>query len=111
VPRPRCPPIGGPGRFRASARTAERAGPSMSTEPGWMAAPGVPLCYLGGGAGRGHKQSSMLLSFERPAPAECLSCTRELRAATREGAAGVIASPRSLKTAQKPHQPPSISGG
>lgn len=98
---------------------SEQAGPSMSTEPGWMASRRVRRrCYLrwpAGGAARtpyGAQANypSMLLSFERPAPAgarlDALQKARPQWAA----AAGVAASPRSLKTAQKPHSRPSISG-
>jgi hypothetical protein len=46
----------------------KRIGPSMSTEPGWMAAQRLsPL--LGQRHGTAANDPSMLLSFERPAPA------------------------------------------
>jgi len=54
----------------------------------------------------------MLLSFERPAkagPREDVSFDGATK--RRGGLPALYASPRSLKTAQKPHQPPSISGG
>jgi hypothetical protein len=47
----------------------KRIGPSMSTEPGWMASCREHPCYLGFATGRGRNDASMLLSFERPAPA------------------------------------------
>ena len=49
---------------------SKRIGPSMSTEPGWMAARrGALLYYLGSAAGAAANDPSMLLSFERPASA------------------------------------------
>jgi hypothetical protein len=46
----------------------KRIGPSMSTEPGWMAVR-VPALLLGRRMQAGRNYPSMLLSFERPAPA------------------------------------------
>jgi hypothetical protein len=48
---------------------SKRIGPSMSTEPGWMAAPRALPRYLGRADGLGRNDASMLLSFERPASA------------------------------------------
>ncbi len=55
---------------------SKRIGPSMSTEPGWMAAQDELSYYFGifaiGGRtpfGAQANDPSMLLSFERPAPA------------------------------------------
>jgi len=48
---------------------SKRIGPSMSTEPGWMAASEVSPYYFGGTAGKAANYPSMLLSFERPASA------------------------------------------
>ena len=48
---------------------SKRIGPSMSTEPGWMAALGVSLYYFGGRTDKAANYPSMLLSFERPASA------------------------------------------
>jgi hypothetical protein len=45
----------------------------------------------------------MLLSFERPAPP---GACREQNLGSHARQGGVWASPRSLKTAQKPHRPP-----
>ena len=92
---------------------SKRIGPSMSTEPGWMTA--VRACpFLLGDHNRQRSQNdpSMLLSFERPAkagPREDVSFNGATK--RRGGLPALYASPRSLKTAQKPHQPPSISGG
>jgi hypothetical protein len=46
----------------------EQTGPSMSTESGWMAVARDALATWGG-TGAGRNYPSMLLSFERPAPA------------------------------------------
>ena len=55
---------------RAGQRGGKRAaGPSMSTGPGWMTCSARVPRYLGRTPGAGAKRSSMLLSFERPAPA------------------------------------------
>jgi hypothetical protein len=48
---------------------SKRIGPSMSTEPGWMAALGVFSYYFESTAGSAANDPSMLLSFERPASA------------------------------------------
>jgi hypothetical protein len=48
---------------------SKRIGPSMSTGPGWMAASRTAPFLLGGPDGRDRNDPSMLLSFERPAPA------------------------------------------
>jgi hypothetical protein len=48
---------------------SEQIGPSMSTEPGWMASQAALLYYFGNSAGVAANDPSMLLSFERPAPA------------------------------------------
>jgi len=45
-----------------------RIGPSMSTEPGWMAVRHASPSLLGAATGAGRNEASMLLSFERPAP-------------------------------------------
>jgi len=45
----------------------EQTGPSMSTEPGWMAAATCRPHYLGRARGVCRNYPSMLLSFERPA--------------------------------------------
>jgi hypothetical protein len=47
----------------------KRIGPSMSTEPGWMAALRTSSLLLGEDGGTRPQRSSMLLSFERPASA------------------------------------------
>jgi hypothetical protein len=52
----------------------------------------------------------MLLSFERPASVGHREVTIKVIYESGDQPA-LYASPRSLKTAQKPHQPPSISGG
>ena len=90
---------------------SEQTGPSMSTEPGWMAARHTSRLLLGELVRpRPQNDPSMLLSFERPAPAgpreviTAMTCKRAVQPA-------LHASPRSLKTAQKPHQPSSISDG
>jgi hypothetical protein len=90
---------------------SKRIGPSTSTEPGWMAAPARVPYYLGAQPASAAINPSMLLSFERPASAGGRERTSKRRELHTRRSAGVIASPRSLKTAQKPHQPPSISGG
>jgi len=55
---------------------------------------------------------SMLLSFERPASAGHRGVVSANDAAHMRGDQPTFyASSRSLKTAQKPHQPPLISGG
>jgi hypothetical protein len=48
---------------------SKRIGPSMSTEPGWMAVVRKPPYYLGSAVDQAANDPSMLLSFERPAPA------------------------------------------
>jgi hypothetical protein len=48
---------------------SKRIGPSMSTEPGWMAAVEHARYYLRSAPARAANDPSMLLSFERPAPA------------------------------------------
>ncbi len=47
----------------------KRIGPSMSTEPGWMAAERLKPPTWGRGRESAANDPSMLLSFERPAPA------------------------------------------
>ena len=47
----------------------KRIGPSMSTEPGWMAVRRESPLLLGETTGVGRNEASMLLSFERPASA------------------------------------------
>jgi hypothetical protein len=89
----------------------KRIGPSMSTEPGWMAARRASPLLLGEATVDGRNDASMLLSFERPASAGARGTRRKMTCRNAREPAGVVASPRSLKTAQKPHQPPSISGG
>jgi hypothetical protein len=85
----------------------------MSTEPDWRAVSSIEGPHLLGAPWRcGIQPAIMLLSFERPALV-CVGCSRDIEIASADSPvqAGVTASPRSLKTAQKPHQPPSISGG
>jgi len=48
---------------------SKRIGPSMSTEPGWMAVLDVFPYYFGRSVGAAANDPSMLLSFERPASA------------------------------------------
>jgi hypothetical protein len=78
-------------------------GPSMSTEPGWMGERReCPLLLGDHDRHRPQNDPSMLLSFERPASAGdrvdmSLKGVTEMRETGRR-----IASPRSLKTAQKP---------
>ena len=48
---------------------SEQIGPSMSTEPGWMAASARARYYLRAQPAVAAINPSMLLSFERPAPA------------------------------------------
>jgi hypothetical protein len=104
---------------------SRRIGPSMSTEPGWMAPQGERSYYFELVAGEAacaphgvQNDPSMLLSFERPAPAGPRTpCGARVEASVKRRShqardrPALHASPRSLKTAQKPHQPPSISGG
>ena len=84
---------------------SKRIGPSMSTEPGWMTA--FRACpFLLGDHNQPWSQNdpSMLLSFERPAtagPREDASFKEATK--QRGGLPALYASPRSLKTAQKPH--------
>jgi hypothetical protein len=47
----------------------KRIGPSTSTEPGWMAAKRLKPPTWADDANRPQNDPSMLLSFERPAPA------------------------------------------
>ena len=87
------------------------AGPGLACRPnlaGWPRRTSFPL--LGEDRGQGRNDASMLLSFERPAPAGRREVTRYV-IYERGDQPALYASPRSLKTAQKPHQPPSISGG
>ena len=63
----------------------------MSTGPGWIAAPAWIPSYLGVAPAKAASSPSMLLSFERPAPAGRVASRR-------------TASSRSLKTAQKPQK-------
>ena len=78
---------------------------------GWPRFARLPY-YLGSTTGAGRNYASMLLSFERPAPAGSREDAPFNDATNRRGdQPAIYASPRSLKTAQKPHQPPSISGG
>ena len=90
---------------------SKRIGPSMSTEPGWMASPNSLHYYLWSAQAMAANDPSMLLSFERPASAGVRESVPEGATIDTQKPAGVHASPRSLKTAQKPRQPPSISGG
>jgi hypothetical protein len=48
---------------------SKRIGPSMSTEPGWMAVLDALSYYFGSSADSAANDPSMLLSFERPASA------------------------------------------
>ena len=76
----------------------------MSTEPGWMAALASSSRYLERTSACGRERSSMLLSFERPAlagPREDAPLIGVIN--QRGGQPTLYASPRSLKTAQKPH--------
>ena len=83
----------------------------MSTEPGWMTVGRRAPPLLGAERTAGTNDASMLLSFERPPPAGDREDASIDGATAVRGAGRREASPRSLKTAQKPHQPPSISGG
>jgi hypothetical protein len=88
------------------------AGSGLACRPnlaGWPRRRRLPLC-LGRTAGKAANDASMLLSFERPAPAGRREVTTYV-IYERGDQPALYASPRSLKTAQKPHQPPSISGG
>ena len=89
----------------------EQTGPSMSTEPGWTDRRAPNPSLLGATRTGGANDASMLLSFERPASAVLREDASSKDATAVRGAGRREASPRSLKTAQKPHQPPSISGG
>jgi hypothetical protein len=91
---------------------SKRIGPSMSTEPGWMAVAlaEIPSTWELGGRWP-QNDPSMLLSFERPAPPAPGAVATYRSRPHMPDTGRVHASPRSLKTAQKPHQPPSISGG
>ena len=131
MPRSRVGPRGGPVRPAPRSALAARvgagvvqAGPSMSTEPGWNARAARAPYYFGAqlsraGPSRGTSaplgaqanDASMLLSFERPAPAGFQRGRVRARARCTRSRPALYASPRSLKTAQKPQQPPSISGG
>jgi hypothetical protein len=86
----------------------KQTGPSMSTEPDRRAVwPSSPVPTRARDGVDGTQPAGMLLSFERPASARPERSRDEKdRDRICEGRAGVIASPRSLKTAQKPHQPP-----
>jgi hypothetical protein len=80
---------------------SKRIGPSMSTEPGWMAARGALSYYFGSSAGKAANDPSMLLSFERPAPAGGREDTSQNGVTDMRGdRPALYASPRSLKTAQ-----------
>ncbi len=95
-------------RVRAERLVTEQTGPSMSTEPDRRAVrPSSPVPTRVRDGVDGTQPAGMLLSFERPASARPERSRDEKDRDRRcEGRAGVIASPRSLKTAQKPHQPP-----
>ena len=68
--RPACAqPVLRKQRMGTRPAMSKRIGPSTSTEPGWMAAAGEPPYYLGSAVGQAANDPSMLLSFERPAPA------------------------------------------
>jgi len=56
---------------------SKRIGPSMSTEPGWMAARDERSYYFEISAGGAANDPSMLLSFERPASAGPRGCVRK----------------------------------
>jgi len=82
---------------------SEQIGPSMSTEPGWMAASPRARYYLRAQRAVVAINPSMLLSFERPASAGIREdAPLKARPHKARSPAGVHASPRSLKTAQKP---------
>jgi sRNA-binding carbon storage regulator CsrA len=68
----------------------KRIGPSMSTEPGWMAAVRTIPLLLGGLAGVSRNYASMLLSFERPAPVGARGDTSKRRDRNARRPAGVI---------------------
>ena len=55
----------------------KRIGPSMSTEPGWMAVRALTPYYLGCQWAPAANYPSMLLSFERPASADSRVDTSE----------------------------------
>jgi hypothetical protein len=90
---------------------SKRIGPSMSTEPGWMAAWGVSLYYFGGGTDKAANYPSMLLSFERPASVGDRVDTPDMARPKCARPAGVIRLSTVLENCTMPHQPPSISGG
>ena len=82
-------PRGSPCPQRTLAMS-ERIGPSMSTEPGWMAARAErPPSYLGRSPAAAANDPSMLLSFERPASAG-LAWTRRYGVRQTRWPAGVI---------------------
>jgi sRNA-binding carbon storage regulator CsrA len=68
----------------------KRIGPSMSTEPGWMVAATRIPHYLGIGPASTANYASMLLSFERPAPAGSRGDTSSRRDRVARRPAGVI---------------------
>jgi hypothetical protein len=79
---------------------SKRIGPSMSTEPGWMAAWGAFPYYFGSTADSAANDPSMLLSFERPASAGTRVDVPIWRDRNARDRPALYASPRSLKTAQ-----------
>jgi hypothetical protein len=81
---------------------SKRIGPSMSTEPGWMAVLDALPYYFGSTIGTAANDPSMLLSFERPASAGIAWIRRIWRDQQTRLRPALYASPRSLKTAQKP---------
>jgi len=90
---------------------SKRIGPSMSTEPGWMAASGPSPYYFGGTTDKAANYPSMLLSFERPASAGERVDTSDMTRPQDARPAGVIRLSTVLENCTMPHQPPSISGG
>jgi len=74
----------------------KRIGPSMSTEPGWMAVRRASPLLLGVATGAGRNDASMLLSFERPA----LAGHPHAHAADGAPQTASVRLRRSLKTAQ-----------
>ena len=100
------------GKSAKDRRAFERSG--LACRPnlaGWPRPARLPY-YLGSTTGRDRNNPSMLLSFERPASAGSREDAPLNGVTDHRGEQSTLyASSRSLKTAQKPHQPPSISGG
>jgi hypothetical protein len=101
VPRSQRSPDPGTPCVPLTVGDVELIGPSMSTGPGWGAWTGAAPLLLQEHARPRRKEPSMLLSFERPAPVGP-TFVAFLWARCQTGSRRRIASPRSLKTAQKP---------